>query len=924
MASGATFPTIGVPTPDTVSRGVPSALPGADQRQVLTQPPSGPSPASFLDKINYQGIEQFGHGVGNVIQKTVIDPKIQQAQQDGAQAVSRDPTTGQLSVNYQPPTFAWNKAYDDAASKSYVAQAKGDIQQNAFALAQQNPTDPEAFQSAYKAFSDGYIAKAPAQVRGDLTDEAAQLGAQFTEGIAKGKATYDVSNAKTALQSQQTEYANQAYSLVRQGGENTPDIQASVANWKSTTDQMVANPLFNYTPADQARDLAELQGGMQAQGVIGHAINAGRADGEQAGFDLLNQGMWDPKLNLTPAQRSTFETQGRSVIREDGAAARSAKTEAQQSVLYQLDDASAAAESFGDPWRVVKPNDIISAFGQYRGAQIIEGLNAKVSIYTMRKSVATSTPQDDAKLIASLDPSKSAPPTVPSGFDAAWGFTLQHEGGYSAHDANGAPVNFGINQAAHPEVDVSKLTPDTAKPIAKAGYWDKIGGDTLAPNMQAAAFDTAYIFGPEAAKPMIDAAGGDPQKLIAARSAKMQQLAASDPAKYGRFDHAWEQRNNDLSAYVSGAGGQDYSQLSAQRSEYLAAIKAVSEKRTALAHDPAAYVASVQPTVAQQLQSSDPGTFQNGVRSLIQVQRDMGVPQPAILSKTMAASIVQQFDNPTDPTKRADGMNQVLGTLSQQYGSYFPQVMKELQKAGLPPEANSLYQVQGQGGVAYRMANAINSMSNMGGKDINANRDAYFAGAPHNAEIRKAIPADPVLGSYLDSFRGNPDAPQQIQSMTNAVSLYSRQLSYEGGQSSDPATVTAQATKDLIASRYNFVDGYRVPVGQDDAMVKRGADTVLSTLPAAALEPHGLPTPGVANSDRQQASQSILRAKGQWITRSDDKGLYLAWPAETGYTPAISSDGKPLSFSWAQLQQAGHNTQPSAKDVAVPAFHGAN
>lgn len=922
MAGGAVFPAIGVPTPDTVSRGVPSALPGADQRQVFTQPPSGPSPASFLDKINYDGLEKFGQAAEGVFQKAVVDPQIAQSAQDGAQAVSRDPNTGQLSVSYQPPIFAWNKAYNDAASKSYVAQAKGDIQQNAFALAQKNPTDPVAFQSAYKAFADGYIAKAPAQVRGDLTDEASQLGAQFTEGIAKGKASFDISNAKTALQSQYSEYTNQAYALARQGGENTPDIAAAVAKAKSVSDQMVANPLFGYTPADQARDSAELQGGMQAQGIIGHAINAGRAEGEQSGLDLLNTGIWDPKLNLSTAQRSSFEAQGRSMIREDGAAARSAQTDMQREVLYQLDDASAAAEMTGDWTKVVKPNDILSAFKQYRGGQIIEGLNAKVAIYSMRKSVATATPQQLQQMAVSLDPGKSAPPTVPSGFDAAWGFTLQHEGGYSAHDANGAPVNFGINQAAHPEVDVSKLTPDTAKPIAKAGYWDKIGGDTLAPNMQAAAFDTAYIFGPEAAKPMIDAAGGDPQKLIAARSAKMQQLVASDPAKYGPFDHAWEQRNNDLSAFVSGAG--DSGGFGAKLQEFKAFSQAVSERQKALAHDPAAYVASVQPTVAQQLQSSDPGTFQNGVRSLIQVQRDMGVPQPAILSKPMASSIVQQFDNPADPTKRADGMNQVLGTLSQQYGSYFPQVMKELQKAGLPPEANSLYQVQGQGGVAYRMATAINSMSNMGGKDINANRDAYFAGAPHNAEIRKAIPADPVLGSYLDSFRGNPDAPQQIQGMTNAVSLYSRQLSYEGGQSSDPATVTAQATKDLIASRYNFVDGYRVPAGQDDAMVKRGADTVLNTLPAAALEPHGLPMPGVANADRQQASQSILRAKGQWITRSDDKGLYLAWPAETGYTPAISSDGKPLSFSWAQLQQVGHNTQPSAKDVATPAFHGAN
>lgn len=901
MAGAAIFPTIGTPQAD---RGN-NPLGGAQDRSVFTQPPGGPSPSSFLDRINYQGLEQFGQAADNVIKKEVIDPKVAAAAQDGAQAVSRDPATGQLSVTYQPPIFAWNKAYNDAASKSYVAQAQGDIRQNAFTLAQQSPEDPQAFQSAYKAFADGYIAKAPAQVRGDLTDAAAQLGSQFSEGIVQNKAKADVADARTALQTSKSEYENQAYALARQGGEGTPDMAAAVAQVHATTDQMVANPLFGYSKADQDRDLAELDGGMKAQAIIGHAIKAGHAEGEQSGLDLLNTAIWDPKLNLTAAQRSAYESQGRAQIREDGAAGRAARTEAQQSVLYQLDDASAAAELTGDYTKVVKPNDVVAAFGQYRGGQILEGLNAKVAIYTMRRGVATATPQQLSQMAATLDPGKSTPPTVPTGFDAAWGFTLQHEGGYSAHDANGAAVNFGINQAAHPGVDVSKLTPDTAKPIAKSGYWDAIGGDTLAPNMQAAAFDTAYIFGPEAAKPMIAAAGGDPQKLIEMRSQHMQQLVASDPAKYGRFDHAWEQRNNDLSAFVSGAG--QSGGFGAKLQEYKAFVQAVGERQKALAHDPAAYVASVQPTAAQQLSSNDPGTFQNGVRSLIQVQRDMGVAQPAILSKTQAASIVQQFDNPADPTKRADGMNQILGTLGQQYGQYFPQAMKELQKAGLPPEANSLYQVQGQGGVAYRMATAINSMSNMGKPDINANRDAYFANAPNNAEIRKAIPADSVLGDYVESFRGNPDGPPQVEATQNAVSLYARQLSYERGQSGDPTAITAAATKDLIASRYNFQDGYRVPKGIDDAMIKLGANAVRALLPAEQLEPHGLPVPGVDTATRQKTSQAILRTRGIWVTTSDDKGLALVWPAETGYTPVITSDGRPLAFSWAQLSAAGKN-----------------
>lgn len=138
------------------------------------------------------------------------------------------------------------------------------------------------------------------------------------------------------------------------------------------------------------------------------------------------------------------------------------------------------------------------------------------------------------------------------GFDAAWQFTLKHEGGYAAHDANGAPVNMGVNQTAHPEVDVKNLTPDQAKQIGKSGYWDKIGGDKLPPAMQTAAFDTSYIFGPAAAEKMVAQSGGDPQKLIALRAQRMKAMETAEPDKFGKYAKAWDQRNADLNNLVRG------------------------------------------------------------------------------------------------------------------------------------------------------------------------------------------------------------------------------------------------------------------------------------------------------------------------------------------------------------------------------------
>jgi hypothetical protein len=193
------------------------------------------------------------------------------------------------------------------------------------------------------------------------------------------------------------------------------------------------------------------------------------------------------------------------------------------------------------------------------------------------------------------------------------------------------------------------------------------------------------------------------------------------------------------------------------------------------------------------------------------------------------------------------------------------------------------------------------------GKTLNEGRDAFFANAPGNAEIRKAIPG--AMGSYVQSFQGNPSGPAQVAAMTQAVNLYARQLAYEGA---DPDKAATQAFDDLVGKRYSFADSYRVPKGVDDALVAAGTRAIKSGLgdniemDAAAA--------GVSDADRRTSSARKLGAKGVWITRADDKGLYLAWPMESGFKPALDAKGRPLSFSWAALQAAGQH-QPTVNDI---------
>lgn len=142
---------------------------------------------------------------------------------------------------------------------------------------------------------------------------------------------------------------------------------------------------------------------------------------------------------------------------------------------------------------------------------------------------------------------------APGSFQSALGRTFKEEGGYAARDANGAAVNFGINQAAHPEVNVATLTREQAAQIYKHDYWDAIEGDTLSksnPALAHVAFDSAVIAGADTAKRWMLQSGGDPAKFMDIRERFLEGLIARDPGKYGRFAAAWRTRDADLRADI--------------------------------------------------------------------------------------------------------------------------------------------------------------------------------------------------------------------------------------------------------------------------------------------------------------------------------------------------------------------------------------
>lgn len=139
----------------------------------------------------------------------------------------------------------------------------------------------------------------------------------------------------------------------------------------------------------------------------------------------------------------------------------------------------------------------------------------------------------------------SAPTAGGTGFDAIYeGFVKPQEGGYAASDGrSGAPVNFGINQKANPDIDVANLTPEQAKQIMRDRYWTPSGAGNLTGPLQAIHFDTAVNMGVAAAKDLLEQSGGDAAKYMDLREARHRSLGGSDQA-------VWDRRNSELRRFA--------------------------------------------------------------------------------------------------------------------------------------------------------------------------------------------------------------------------------------------------------------------------------------------------------------------------------------------------------------------------------------
>lgn len=147
-------------------------------------------------------------------------------------------------------------------------------------------------------------------------------------------------------------------------------------------------------------------------------------------------------------------------------------------------------------------------------------------------------------------------------FRKALEITLKHEGGETVD--SGGYTKWGISQKAYPGLDIKNMSRAKMESIYRRDYWDKIKGDQIKDqNAAAVLFDYAVNAGAGAAIKAaqtvlgVNVDGGiGPQTLaainragpgFAGRLTKYRvsfytRLAASNPAKYGKYLAGWIKR----------------------------------------------------------------------------------------------------------------------------------------------------------------------------------------------------------------------------------------------------------------------------------------------------------------------------------------------------------------------------------------------
>ncbi|SBW79909.1 hypothetical protein PVE_R1G2023 [Pseudomonas veronii 1YdBTEX2] len=315
--------------------------------------------------------------------------------------------------------------------------------------------------------------------------------------------------------------------------------------------------------------------------------------------------------------------------------------------------------------------------------------------------------------------------------------------------------------------------------------------------------------------------------------------------------------------------------------------------------DPAAYVVKYSPTVQQAFaaaqQDGTPEAYQAYARTTLAEQQRLGVTQPKLLPDAAADQMAANFN-----TKVSGGENAATMIEQQQelWGKDFPTVLQQMGNK-LPAEAQVIAT-----GLPKDVAERMASVAAIKDSDLNAGLQKG-----QKDDIVQSV--QQALVPFAESLQGQSGGINTYSTMYKAALRTATSYVLQG---ENPKDAAKRVVGGMVNDKYDFFGTYRVPKTQDTEAVSRGATQAMRQIKPEEL----MPLPGFAGVTEEQNRKQLhdaLQSSGQWVPNEDETGLSLTL---NGYR-VRGADGKPITRSWADLQQKGLR-EPDQYRVAPMGF----
>lgn len=323
-------------------------------------------------------------------------------------------------------------------------------------------------------------------------------------------------------------------------------------------------------------------------------------------------------------------------------------------------------------------------------------------------------------------------------------------------------------------------------------------------------------------------------------------------------------------------------------------VKAMETRTKGLANDPAQYALGA-PSIAREYdeyQRTGNGTGYAAATLAEQERLGVGPGMQKVLSGQQADFVVNEY------RKGGENAANFIQGIRDSFGDYFPQVMRDLNAAGLSPTAQ-VVSVMGPG-------NASNLLAEADKEGMKALKE--IVGDDNYKTIDGAVPGE--LEDLRETLALAPNGAVTYQKIHESVRLLAVKYASMGVPIGD---ATATAAKEVVNNRYEFVDGYRVPreirtesgtQAVDAVLVREGAGLAIKNLKNVDL---ALPYhEGMPDDVAREVYLRNLQAAP--VTLNDETGIVLV--NQLG-NAILDSENNPITLTWQELQDSAKTQAPS-------------